>query len=174
VRRSAALAPGEPYAPGFRYQEYLRFGRGAAAAVAAAGASIAMASGQGALAYRPVRRLAAALAPGPGEGPSERAMDGGSFRCDLVGTGERGTVVRGRIADRGDPGNRATTKFVCESALALALDGKSLPGGARFGGVLTPASAFGAVLARRLRAAGMKVEPLCPAGPESARELAAG
>jgi short subunit dehydrogenase-like uncharacterized protein len=164
VRRSAALVPGEPYAPGFHYQEYLRFGRGATAAVSAAAASIAMASGQGALAFRPARRLAAALAPAPGEGPSERAMDGGSFRCDLVGTGERGTVVRGRIADRGDPGNRATTKFVCESALALALDGKSLPGGARLGGVLTPATAFGDMLARRLRAAGMTVEPLGPAG----------
>ena len=30
-------------------------------------------------------------------------MDSGSFRCELVGTGERGTVLRGRIAGRGDP-----------------------------------------------------------------------
>lgn len=160
VRRSAALAWGEPYAPDFRYQEYLRFGRGATAALVAAGASIAMVSGQGAMAFKPARRLAAKLAPSPGEGPSEKAMDAGRFRCDLVATGERGTVVHGRMADRGDPGNRATTKFVCESALALALEFKALPGGARLGGVLTPAIALGEVLARRLRAAGMKVEPL--------------
>ncbi len=38
-----------------------------------------------------------------------------------------------------------------ESALALALDGERLPDRA---GVLTPASAIGAALAERLRAAG--------------------
>ena len=90
----------------------------------------------------------------------QRSMDGGSFRCELIGRGSGGAVVRGRIADRGDPGNRATTKFVCESALALALDGPALPGGAALGGVLTPASALGMSLARRLAAAGMTIEPL--------------
>ncbi|HSQ71642.1 MAG TPA: hypothetical protein VLM87_04405, partial [Rubrivivax sp.] len=109
--------------------------------------------------YRPLRRLAAALAPAPGTGPSKRSMDGGSFRCDLVGVGERGARLRGCIAGAGDPGNRATTKFACEAALALALDGDILPGGPSFGGVLTPATAFGAVLAARLRAVGMTVEP---------------
>ena len=100
------------------------------------------------------------LAPAPGEGPSESSMDGGSFRCELVGRGERGAIVKGRIAGRGDPGNRATTIFVCEAAMALAGDVGSLPGGAKFGGLLTPASGLGEVLARRLVAAGMTVEPL--------------
>ena len=131
VRRSAALAAGGPFAPDFRYQEYLRFGRGPVAALAAAGRALGTLAAQGALAFRPLRRLAAALAPAPGEGPSERTMDGGSFRCDLVGIGERGTLLRGRIAGRGDPGNRATTTFVCEAALALALDVDQLPGGGR-------------------------------------------
>lgn len=158
VRRSAALAGGPPYAPDFAYQEWLRFGQGAGAALAAAAFSAALQAGQGALGFAPVRRLAAALAPAPGEGPSERAMDEGGFRCELVGTGERGTVVRARIAMRGDPGNRATTRFVCSAALALALDGDALPGGPRHGGVLTPASAFGLVLLQRLRAAGTTIE----------------
>lgn len=160
VRRTAALAGEPPFAPGFGYQEYLRFGRGAAAAVAAAGVGLGTLAGRGALALSPLRRLAAALAPRPGEGPSERSMDRGSFRCELVGTGERGARLRGCIAGRGDPGNRATTTFVCEAALALAQDAATLPGGASFGGVLTPATAFGAVLATRLRGAGMTVEPL--------------
>jgi short subunit dehydrogenase-like uncharacterized protein len=103
--------------------------------------------------------VAARFMPAPGEGPSEQAMDRGSFRCELIGVGVRGTVQRGRIAGRGDPGNRATTIFVCESALALVLDAKHLPGGARRGGVLTPCVAFGEVLAARLRAAGMNIEP---------------
>ena len=89
-------------------------------------------------------------------------MDSGSFRCELIGTGERGTVLHGRVAGRGDPGNRATTVFVCESALALAREGGRLPGGPRLGGVLTPASALGGVLAERLRAAGMTLVPLDP------------
>ena len=160
VRRSAALlADSGLYAPSFRYQEYARMGRGAAGALTATTVAIGMAAGRSALAFAPLRRVAARFMPAPGEGPSERAMDGGSFRCELVGIGERGTVQRGRIAGRGDPGNRATTIFVCESALALAQDAKRLPGGPRFGGVLTPATALGSVLAARLRAAGMTIEP---------------
>ena len=160
VRRSAALlAESGPYAPAFRYQEYARMGRGAAGALTATTFAVGMAAGRSALAFAPLRRVAARFMPAPGEGPSERAMDGGSFRCELVGIGERGSVQRGRIAGHGDPGNRATTIFVCESALALAQDAKHLPGGPRFGGVLTPATALGSVLAARLRAAGMTIEP---------------
>ena len=160
VRRSAALlAARGPYAPGFHYQEYTRIGRGAGAALAATALAVGMAAGRTALAVEPLRRVAQRFAPAPGEGPSERTMDSGSFRCELIGVGERGSVQRGRIAGRGDPGNRATMVFVCESALALARDAGKLPGGARFGGVLTPSTAFGAVLAGRLRAAGMTIEP---------------
>ena len=160
VRRSAALlAANGPYAPGFRYQEYARMGRGAAGALAASGVAVGMAAGRTALGFAPLRRLAARLGPAPGEGPTEWAMDNGSFRCELIGVGDAGRVQRGRIAGRGDPGNRATTVFVCESALALARDAKRLPGGARGGGVLTPATALGEVLAERLRQAGMTVEP---------------
>ncbi|MEI7447676.1 MAG: hypothetical protein WCK28_22505, partial [Burkholderiales bacterium] len=99
----------------------------------------------------------------PGEGPSERAMDGGMFRCELIARGDGGTVLRGRIAGRGDPGNRATTVFVCEAALALAVDAADLPA-APGGGVLTPATALGAPYARRLAEAGMDIRPLPGAG----------
>ena len=160
VRRSVALlAASGLYAPEFRYQEYARIGRGAGAALAATAIAVGMAAGRSALAFEPLRRIAQRFAPAPGEGPSERAMDEGSFRCELIGVGERGSVQRGRIAGRGDPGNRATTVFVCEAALALVLDAKKLPGGSRLGGVLTPSTAFGDVLAKRLRAAGMTIEP---------------
>ena len=160
VRRSAALlAASDLYAPEFRYQEYARIGRGAGGALAATAIAVGMAAGRTAIAFEPLRRIAQRFAPAPGEGPSERAMDEGSFRCELIGVGERGSVQRGRIAGRGDPGNRATTVFVCEAALALVLDAKKLPGGARLGGVLTPSTAFGDVLAKRLRAAGMTIEP---------------
>jgi short subunit dehydrogenase-like uncharacterized protein len=160
VRRSAALAgPGSGYGPGFAYQEYLRTGRGAGAAATAAGLASGLGLSLMGLRLAPWRAALRALLPGPGQGPSEQAMDGGSFRCDLIGESASGHRVRGRVAGTGDPGNRATTIFVCESALALAGDVRALPGGAGFGGVLTPASALGAVLARRLAAAGVTIEP---------------
>ncbi len=161
VRRSAALlqATGDSaYAKGFHYQEYLRFGTGALAAVAAAGMSAGALAGQSALQFSPVRWLTAAIAPKPGEGPSLRAMDGGSFRCELIGKSASGKEVRAVVSDKGDPGNRATTKMVCESALALALNLSELPGGRARGGVITPAFALGEALVQRLRAAGMKID----------------
>ncbi len=85
-------------------------------------------------------------------------MDSGSFRCQFVGSSASGKKVRGQIADQGDPGNRATTKMLCESALALALQLDALPGGPRHGGLLTPASGLGDVLVDRLRAAGMTLQ----------------
>jgi short subunit dehydrogenase-like uncharacterized protein len=90
----------------------------------------------------------------PGAGPSAETMDKGFFRTDLVARGEDGRELRGTITHKGDPGNRATVRFLCESALALATEGDALPPG---GGVLTPATALGDVLARRLRAAGVEI-----------------
>jgi len=163
VRRTAALmkARGDAgYGAHFSYQEYLRFGRGPLAAAAAAGVTLGIGVGMAAMRLKSGRALARAVAAAPGQGPSERAMDGGSFRCELVGKSASGKVLRGRVAGQGDPGNRATTKFVCESALALALQPQALPGGERGGGVLTPASGLGMVLAQRLVAAGITLEPM--------------
>ncbi|WP_242065588.1 hypothetical protein [Trichocoleus sp. FACHB-262] len=84
-------------------------------------------------------------------------MNEGWFSCELVGTATDGRQVRGLIRDQGDPGNRATVKFVCESALSLALQIDELPGGQTRGGILTPATGLGEVLAERLRRAGMTV-----------------
>ncbi len=165
VRRSAALfaARGDTpaYAAGFRYQEYLRFGKGPLAAAAAGGVTMGLGLGLAAMRFKPWRAIGQALMPAPGSGPSQASMDAGSFRCELIGTSVGGHIVRGRIAGQGDPGNRATTVFVCEAALALATEpAAALPGGASAGGVLTPASGLGPVLARRLVVAGMTLAPL--------------
>lgn len=155
VRRSAALLG---YGPDFHYQEYLRLGRGATRALAATALSAGSVASQWAMGITPVRRLAQRLAPPPGAGPSEASMDGGAFHSRIVGRAADGTLVRGHIADQGDPGNRATTKMLCESALALALQTDALPGGKAGGGVLTPASGLGDVLVQRLRTAGMALQ----------------
>ncbi len=155
VRRSAALLG---YADGYAYQEYLRLGRGPVAAMVATGLSVGSFTSQAALRVGPIRKLAQKFAPPPGAGPSEASMDGGSFRALWVGHSASGKTVRGMVADKGDPGNRATTKMLCESALALALQLDELPGGPRHGGLLTPASGLGDVLVHRLRAAGMTLQ----------------
>ena len=84
-------------------------------------------------------------------------MNEGWFRCQADALGEDGRRARLVMKHQGDPGNRSTAKFVCEAALCLALERDQLPG-ARRGGVLTPATAFGDVLAQRLRAAGVSIE----------------
>jgi short subunit dehydrogenase-like uncharacterized protein len=66
-----------------------------------------------------------------------------------------GATYRCVIEADGDPGYQATSVMMGESALALVLDRDRLP---RTAGVLTPATAIGAVLADRLRAAGFSIE----------------
>jgi short subunit dehydrogenase-like uncharacterized protein len=155
VRRSVMLAEEwqQSYGPNFVYQEAVRydppFAR-ARATAASAGLGLVFA----ALKQPLTRRLVEPLLPKPGTGPSVKTMDAGWFTCDLLGLAEDGRQVRGLIRCDGDPGNRATTVFLCESALALALDADALPGGRARGGVLTPATGLGDLLVERLRRAG--------------------
>jgi short subunit dehydrogenase-like uncharacterized protein len=159
VRRSASLAAswGEGYGKRFAYREYLSLGRPGRSATARA-LAITEESLQWMMDMRLTRALLRWIVPKPGKGPSRQVMDRGWYRCDLAGTLPSGEVVRCRVADSGDPGNRATTRLVCESALAIALQEESLPGGPTRGGVLTPATALGQVLVERLRAAGVTLE----------------
>ena len=59
------------------------------------------------------------------------------------------------VAAQGDPGYAATAVMMGESALTLVLERPRLP---QHTGVLTPATALGAPLIDRLRAAGMTLE----------------
>jgi short subunit dehydrogenase-like uncharacterized protein len=96
--------------------------------------------------------------PKPGQGPSARTMDRGWFTCELLALAGERPLGQALISYQGDPGNRATVCMVCESALALAVNAGDLPGGPSRGGVLTPATGLGIVLADRLRAAGATIE----------------
>jgi short subunit dehydrogenase-like uncharacterized protein len=155
VRRSLTLldAWGEP--PGARmYQEAMLYpgplGRFRSTA-ATAGLGLLLASVTSPF----TRRLVMPFLPKPGAGPSEQTMNEGWFSCDLAGMTDDGRHTRGVIRYTGDPGNRATTVMVCESALALAIDAERLPGGSARGGVLTPVTGLGDVLVGRLRRAGV-------------------
>ncbi|HUE88351.1 MAG TPA: saccharopine dehydrogenase NADP-binding domain-containing protein [Vicinamibacterales bacterium] len=164
VRRSAALYAEwqEPYGPEFVYQEALKYDPPFARAKAWATTS-AIVLFFGAVRQPVTRRLVEPLLPKPGAGPSVQKMDNGWFTCDLLAIAENGAQARGVIRYGGDPGNRATTTFVCEAAMTLAVEGDRLPGGARQGGVLTPATGLGPVLADRLRRAGVTIDINQPA-----------
>jgi short subunit dehydrogenase-like uncharacterized protein len=159
VRRSAGLFEqwNESYGPEFRYQEYQKFGPPMARAKAFAMLGM-LGMVQAGLQSSFGRKLMKAIAPKPGQGPSQKTMDNGFFRCDLVGIAADGRKIYGVVSDKGDPGNRATVKFVCEAALSLALNADQLPGGPKRGGVLTAATGLGDVLVERLRRAGMRLE----------------
>jgi short subunit dehydrogenase-like uncharacterized protein len=159
VRRSAGLFEqwDESYGPEFRYQEYQKFPPPMARAKAFAMLGM-LGMVQAGLQSSFGRKLMKALAPKPGQGPSQKTMDNGFFRCDLVGIAADGRKVYGVVSDKGDPGNRATVKFLCEAALSLTLKVDQLPGGQKRGGVLTPATGLGDVLVDRLRRAGMRLE----------------
>lgn len=141
VRRSCAIRGGD-----FAYQEYMKFdGRFPAIAASMAGGLF-----ERSMHFALARTLLKKVAPAPGEGPSEKTMDDGWFRCDIFGKTSDNRFAHYVVRDTGDPGNRVTVKCLCESALALALD--PLPNRA---GVLTPSIGIGDALVNRLRARDM-------------------
>jgi short subunit dehydrogenase-like uncharacterized protein len=147
VRRTQALLGSE-----FDYQEYSSFKKPSAARMASAGGRVfetILGSGIG-------RRLLRPLLPKPGDGPSQKVMDGGFFETTFIAHAKSGAVIRGVLKGQGDPGNRITVKCLCESAFVLALtDEPSSRPTAGMGGLLTPVTALGDHLVPRLAAAGI-------------------
>ena len=158
VRRSSALYNQwqASYGTNFTYQEYLKF-EGLSASVSAVGTTLGTGLFALALSQPWAWSLLQSRLPQPGSGPSAKVMDEGWFRCELIGAAENGQMARCLIYNQGDPGNRSTVKFLCESALCLATQAEQLPGQHR-GGVLTPATGLGDVLADRLRQTGTTIQ----------------
>ena len=154
VRRSNALQ-GHAYGRELRYRELMLAGGlplGPIKASAIAGTFAGIAVG---LTLPPTRVLLDRVLPEPGEGPSAAARDRGHFRIQVHTRTASGAQPVCHIEASGDPGYKATSVMLGESALALARDGARLPDAA---GVLTPATAMGNVLVDRLRAAGHRYE----------------
>jgi short subunit dehydrogenase-like uncharacterized protein len=154
VRRSNALL-GWAYGRSLRYGEAMGVGRGPVGAAAAVATTGGLGALLGAMSFGPTRALLDRVLPAPGSGPSESTREKGWFRMDVDATAEDGRRYRAVAAGPGDPGYKATAVMMGETALALALDGDRLPDRA---GSLTPATALGDVLVRRLRAAGHTYE----------------
>jgi len=148
VRRGHALA-GAPWGRDFVYREVMSTPgslRGAAMALGITGglAALSFAMTRPALRDRLARR-----APQPGEGPSAEARARGHWIVRLVAEGAQGETLVYIASDRADPGYGSTAKMLGESALCLARDPLSSPGG-----VLTPSVAMAQPLLDRLRRAG--------------------
>jgi short subunit dehydrogenase-like uncharacterized protein len=150
VRRSNALQDWA-YGRRFRYREVIGFGSGPVGAAKGTAIAAALTAAAAGLAFGPSRMLLDRVLPTPGEGPGEKTRRSGLFRIEVHTRTSAGTRYVCKIAARGDPGYAATAVMLGESALCLALDRDGLPDRA---GVLTPATAMGAALADRLRAAG--------------------
>lgn len=150
VRRSNALQDWA-YGRHLRYGEVSGTGHGPRGAARAVAVTAGLALAAGAFAFPPTRALLDRVLPSPGQGPDEQSRTSGWFRMDVRAVTTTGRRYHAVAAGPGDPGYAATAVMLGQSALALTHDGDRLPD--RMGS-LTPATALGAVLVDRLRAAG--------------------
>lgn len=156
VRRSNALLDWA-YGRRFRYSEAMSVGSSPVAPVAAATGSAISAAMMG-LGSRYFRLLPAQLVerilPKPGTGPNDAARERGFYNIETYTTTTAGARYVAKMAQRGDPGYKATAVLLGESGLALALDRDRL---SDLRGVLTPAAAMGDALLARFPGAGVSL-----------------
>ncbi|KAI8853938.1 saccharopine dehydrogenase [Chytridium lagenaria] len=169
VRRSWALLS-KAYGSKFEYSETMASPNFVVALFIAIGMTLVMPM----VFLPPVRWLLKKLVP-QGTGPSEEMMKNGFFTVKLVGEAEDGpdrnifiipetqSKAIATFHGNADPGYRGTALMLAESALCFVLQkGDLIAGDSKVvgsfpplkGGVLTTATAFGLVLAERLRKAG--------------------
>jgi short subunit dehydrogenase-like uncharacterized protein len=153
VRRGHALA-GFPWGEGFSYREVMSTPGTLRGAAMAAGITGGLAALSFAMSQPWLRARLAERAPRPGEGPSAEVRDRGHWIVRLVAEGDAGEAMVYVASDRADPGYGSTAKMLGESALCLARDPLTSPGG-----VLTPAVAMAQPLLDRLRRAGLRFAP---------------
>jgi short subunit dehydrogenase-like uncharacterized protein len=157
VRRSNALQDWA-YGRRFRYSECQSVGSSALAPVASA-----LASGVGAVVTglggrffdRVPESVVERILPGPGTGPGERTRERGHYTVETYTTTTTGARYRATMSQKGDPGYKATSVLLGESAFALALNRDRLTD---LRGVLTPAASMGDALLARFGAAGVSLE----------------
>ena len=89
--------------------------------------------------------------PSPGEGPDREKRDNGFFKILLNGYVD-GSHISCTVTGDKDPGYSGTAIMLTESALSVILNNEEIP--KKFG-VLTPASAIGKILIKRLKTKGI-------------------
>ncbi|MEO1651985.1 MAG: saccharopine dehydrogenase NADP-binding domain-containing protein [Bacteroidota bacterium] len=143
VRRSNAVA-GYPYGKEFRYEEATMAGDGEEGKNRAMQEGMrlkAMMSKPGSAEKAEVNKRM----PKPGEGPSKAEREAGFYDLKFFTTFQDGSTGLGTVYGDRDPGYGSTSKMLAETAICLAQD--ELPSE---GGVLTPSTAMGDALLKRL------------------------
>lgn len=137
------------YGPGFRYDEAMYTGKGAAGWLYSRGIHVGISAGMLLAAIGPSRRLLHRfLLPNPGQGPSAKALREGHARILFWGSHRQGQTLRAQLQLNGDPGYLLTAKMLIQGALCLARDRDKHT---LAGGFWTPATALGRPYVERLR-----------------------
>ena len=154
VRRSASLLEKrqQSYGSNFVYNEYMMTKKLSSAILITLGLAV-LAS----IMFTPLRKIFRPLFPTPGTGPSEKVQNEGWFESIFVVEDEDNNKFKFRVFGKGDPGYKSTARFICESALSIALDKEKISKKIS-GGVLTTASGLGDVLIKRLKESGVLFE----------------
>ena len=143
VRRSNALSDFS-YGTNFRYSEATLAGKGFKGKIKGYLSVIPLIF----VAARPnsiLKKIANALLPNPGQGPSKTQRENGYYNLKFYIKTENNTEKIARVIGDMDPGYGSTSKMLAESAICLAKD--NLPSK---NGVLTPSVAMGELLLKRL------------------------
>ena len=154
VRRSASLLEKrqQSYGSNFVYNEYMMTKKLSSAILITLGLAVLSF-----IMFTPLRKIFRPLFPTPGTGPSEKVQNEGWFESIFVVEDEDNNKFKFRVFGKGDPGYKSTARFICESALSIALDKEKISKKIS-GGVLTTASGLGDVLIKRLKESGVLFE----------------
>jgi short subunit dehydrogenase-like uncharacterized protein len=153
VRRSNALQDWA-YGRRFRYSEVMGVGRSPLAPALAAGTALGIGGLGLGMALPPTRFLLDRVLPSPGQGPSQSTRDNGTSASASTRGRRPARATTASWPPRATPGTPLPPS--CSGRAPCAWPGRrAAPAG---GGVLTPATAMGSVLADRLRAQGFTLE----------------
>ncbi|KAH9846480.1 Saccharopine dehydrogenase-domain-containing protein [Lenzites betulinus] len=142
------------YGRTFSYAEYFVPGSGSYLSTALYSAVFAAVFGL--LLFAPIRWIAKFFLPKQGGISSDDELHNGSLELTnyTAAASFPGRVAKTTMWGKGGASYILTAYMVSECALGLLLDDASLPASARPGGVLTPATALGDVIVRRLEGTG--------------------
>jgi len=158
VHRSNSLS-GAAYGSQFKYDEAMMVGAGLKGLVRAGSLSAVLGGFMTAAAIPPSRRaLERFVVPKPGEGPSEKSQEQGSFDLRFYGETDEGQSLFIKVTGDRDPGYGSTAKMLGQAAMCLLKDTPKID---KAGGFWTPSTLLGQHLVDRLQAhAGLTFEQL--------------
>ena len=136
------------YGKDFTYSEGVLTGPGFKGRVGAVMSTLGFGALGVGLFFSPLRALLEKFVlPAPGEGPSPEAQLKGFFDLRLYGADNDGNHLMVKVTGDRDPGYGSTAKMLAQAGLCMALDIKKED---QAGGFLTPSTAMGSALVKRL------------------------